>query len=67
MVMSLIEKKGAPVKTQIRCSIKESKCGIFAKMVPVKRSSRYVYYEVEGDLLNPKRNGGIVSYGNKYE
>lgn len=61
MEMSLIEKVN-PVRTRFKLTLNEfkqlkpllEKIGIDTQM-PVKRSSRYIYFEKEGDLLNNRK------------
>lgn len=56
---SIFERDG---KTWTRFRVKAKELQIYAKLLkkyvdiskPVKQSSRYMYFEVEGDLLNPQ-------------
>lgn len=59
MEISIFERNG---KTWTRFKVKVKELQIYAKLLkkyvdisrPVKQSCLYVYFEVEGDLLNPQ-------------
>ena len=59
METSIFERDGK-IWTRFKVKVKELR--IYAKLLkkyvdinkPVKQSSRYMYFEVEGDLLNPQ-------------
>lgn len=55
--MTLIEKKGQPVKTQLK--IKKTDVPSFRMLdglKPDKTTRYYNYYILDGDLLNPRKN-----------
>lgn len=58
MELSLVEDR----KTRIKVSIKELENDKWLKSVldglkPIKESSRYKYYLIDGDLLNKRKDG----------
>lgn len=60
-LIELIEKKNKPVMTRFKFSKKEYNLLSFAKRVEfsqlyeVHETARTVYFDVEGDLLNPNK------------
>lgn len=68
-LIELIEKKNQPIKTRFKFSKKEyymlpfNKRVEYSQIYEVHETARTVYFDVEGDLLNP--NKGVMQNGNK--
>lgn len=57
MTVELIKGKDKTIKTRVRISLKEWKENpwmqkMFGEITPVKESTRYKYFIINGDLLN---------------
>lgn len=57
MTVELIKGKDKTIKTRVRISLKEWKENhriqkMFRELTPVKESTRYKYFIIDGDLLN---------------
>lgn len=60
-LIELIEKKNKPIMTRFKFSKKEynmltfAKRAEYSKLYEVHETARTVYFDVEGDLLNPSK------------
>lgn len=61
-LIELIEKKNRPIKTRFKFSKKEynmlpfSTRAKYSQLYEVHETKRQVYFDVEGDLLNPQKD-----------